>query len=332
MWYVGIDLSWRTSMVAMVSEEGEHVRPRRFRNRDPGEMVEFVSSYKPFRAVIEATSSYRWLYDLLSEHGEVVLAHPLRLRAIWSGKAKTDKLDAKVLAELLRGGLIPTSYVPPKHYQALRELTRARAKLVRARTSVKNQLHTILARANIESPFKSLFGPRGLRWMSLLRLDPVTGVVRDEHVERIRYFDRAIAEMDSRIGQTAPEFPQVEALSCLYGFGVYSALLVIAEFGEPRRFKRAGQAAAYCGLTARVKQSGKYERRGRISKEGSSWLRWVLCEAAMKVIRRDEALRRFHQRVRRRSNKFVARVAVARKLAEICWKRLMAWHEAHPAA
>jgi transposase len=113
MWYVGIDLSWRSAAVAAVDEESRRVRPRSFKCGGPEKIVEFLSAHRPFRAVIEATGTYRWLYDLLTPHGEVMLAHPLRLKAIWSGRAKTDEIDARVLAELLRAGLIPESYVPP---------------------------------------------------------------------------------------------------------------------------------------------------------------------------------------------------------------------------
>jgi len=130
MWNVGVDLSWRTSMVAMMSDEGVRVKPRRYGNRESEKILAFAASPGPFRAVIEATGSYRWLYELLSPHGEVILAHPKRLAAIWSARAKTDKIDAMTLAELLRADMIPTAYVPPREYQELRDLTRERAKLV----------------------------------------------------------------------------------------------------------------------------------------------------------------------------------------------------------
>jgi transposase len=89
---------------------------------------------------------------------------------------------------------------------------------------------------------------------------------------------------------------------------------------------------AYTGLTSRVWQSGSREHRGPISREGSSWLRWILVEAAMKVVRRDEALNRFYTRIRKRAGWLRARVAVARKLGETCWKRLRDWHARRNAA
>ena len=331
MWHVGIDLHRGTAVIAMVSDDGQTVRPRRFKCSDTGGIIKHVSSRGAFRAVIEASASYRWLYDLLSEHGEVVLAHPLRLRAIWSGRAKTDELDATELAKLLRADLIPTSYVPPPEYQALRDLTRARSRLVNERTDAVCQLRALLARANIEAPYKRLFGPRGRRWLSLVELDAASSAVRDELVSRLEHFEGAIYRMDEELAVVAERFPQAAALTAIHGIGLYSALLVVAELGEPGRFGRASQVGAYAGLTSRVRQSGQTEHRGAISKEGSRWLRWILTEAAMKVIRKDEALRRFYDRIRKRSGWRRARVAVARKLAEICWKRLMEWHREEAA-
>jgi transposase len=256
--------------------------------------------------------------------GEVVLAHPYRLRAIWSAKAKTDKLDAKVLANLLRAGLMPKAYVPPPSYQILRDLMRARARLVQERTKVRNELRGMLACANIEVPFVCPFGPQGLKWLAALSLNPVVAIIRDEHIERLKHFERLLTKFDKRLQMIAYNYPQTQALADIPGFALYTALIVIDEFGEPCRFMRAGQAAAYAGLTPHVYQSGQYDFHGAISKQGSPWLRWILVEATYKVTRGDEPLCRFYQRLRHRQGRQAARVAVARKLAEICWKRLVA--------
>src|SRR5690606_5064824 len=113
--------------------------------------------------------------------------------------------------------------------------------------------------------------------------------------------------------------------------GLFTALLIIGEFGEVSRFRRAKQAAAYTGLTTRVFQSGEHTRTGHISRQGSSFLRWILVEAAMKLVRADRRLATFYERIRRRSGVKIARVAAARKLAEIWWKRLLRWERMHPA-
>ena len=140
---------------------------------------------------------------------------------------------------------------------------------------------------------------------------------------------RQLAVVDRRLAEIAQGFPQVEVLQEIHGIGLYSALLIVAELGEVERFRRAKQVGAYAGLTSRVHQSGNHCFRGPISRQGSPWLRWILVEAAMKAIHKDVALKNFYTRVRKRSSAKIARVAVARKLAEICWKRLCRWQREH---
>ena len=332
MYYIGIDLHKQDLVMAVENETGPTGRPRRIACRDVEAIRSAVERWRPFRAVVEASASYRWLYDLLSPSGEVVLAHPLRLRAITTGRAKTDKLDAAMLARLLRANLIPQAYVPPARYQTLRDLTRGRARLSYGATLAKSQVHALLAGANVHPPFKSPFGKRGRRWLAGLDLGLARNVSRDELLRRLEHYGREIAVLDSHLEKMAAEFPESAALESLYGIGRYSALLIVAELGEAERFKNARQVGAYAGLTARVHQSGKTEHRGGISKQGSRWLRWILVQAAMKIVRQDERLANFYTRIRKRAGRNVARVAVARKLAGICWVRLRAWQRAHVAA
>ena len=190
---------------------------------------------------------------------------------------------------------------------------------MRERVHARNSLKHLLAAHNVQSPWKTPFGVRGLEWLGELEPPAVSALTRDELVDRARYFDSAISRVDAELSRVAEDFPETEAIIGIHGIGLYSALLIIAELGEPERFTNPKQVGAYTGLTSTVWQSGSREVRGSISHQGSPWLRWILVEAAMKVVRRDEALKRFYLRVKRRSGFKRARVAVARTLAEICW-------------
>ncbi len=329
MYYIGIDLHKQDLVMAVEDGRGPVGHPRRFDCRDVERIRSAARQWKPFRAVVEASASYRWLYDLLSPEGEVILAHPLRLRAITAARAKTDRLDARLLAQLLRADLVPASYVPPASYQGLRDLTRARARLSQAATKAKSQVRALLARANVHPPMKAVFGKRGRQWLSALDLGLSSNVQRDELLRRLAHYDREIALVDEHLSLLAGQFPESAALEALHGIGLYSALLIVGEIGEPERFRTDRQVGAYAGLTARVNQSGSRSHHGGISKQGSRWLRWILVQAGMKLVRRDERLKAFYQRVRKRRGRNAARVAVARKLAGICWVRLRGWHRAH---
>ena len=332
MHYAGIDLHKRNLVVGVERGRGKAIPPIRFNCRDTIKIVSFFKRIRPFKAVIEASSTYRWLYELLSPHGQVILAHPLKLRAIVSGRAKTDKLDAVLLAKLLKMKMIPESYVPPKRYQLLRDLTRGRIRIVRDAVCVKQQLHYLLSRSNITTPYKHTLCNKGLKWMSQADFGMCDNLMRDELIRRLEHYQGELKTIDAHLENTAHEFPELEAIQDLFGFGLFTAMVVIGEIGEVERFKDARKVGCYAGLTARVNQSGGHEYYGNISKQGSSWLRWVLVMAAMKIVRKDEKLRNFYNRIRKRSSAKIARVAVARKLACICWVRLKCWHKLHRQA
>jgi len=332
MWHVGIDLHRETIMLAAVNDAGEAMDPIRIRCDDTAEITRVFQVLTPFRAVIEASGTYRWLYDLLHPHGTILLAHPLRLRAMVQRRTKTDKLDAQLLANLLRIDQIPLAYIPPEPYQQLRELTRCRARLGRDLALAKIKLRAVLARANRQSPFKTPFGPRGLAWFGNQDFGPIENLVRDELLARLEHFGKQIAIIDGHVDRMVQTFPQAKALTAIYGIGTYSALLIVAELGEIDRFRNAKQVGAYAGLTSSVHQSGGHCYQGSITRQGSPWLRWILVQAAMKTVRKDEGLKNFYARVRKRSSAKIARVAAARKLAEICWKKLRRWHSEHAAS
>ena len=269
MWHVGIDLHRHTVVVAAINDQGEVRPPIRFACTDSAEVQAYFTQLQPFRAVIEATSTYRWLNKLLTPLGTVLLAHPLRLRAMVQRRTKTDKLDAQLLAQLLRINQIPLAYVPSDEYQMLREVTRHRARLSHGQTQVKQGLRCLLARHNLLAPYKYPFGPRGLYWFSRQDFGLVDNPVRDELLARLAHYSRELAAIDTRLEEMRTKFPQVASLLELYGVGLHSALVIISEFGDVRRFRRAKQAAAYTGLTARIDKSGSHCYSGHITKQGS---------------------------------------------------------------
>lgn len=332
MWYVGIDLHRLSLTIAAVNDEGEVRPPVRFLCSEVEQIRKAFADLRPFRAVVEATGTYRWLYRELKPLGMVVLAHPAQLRAIVQRRSKTDRLDSQLLAQLLRINQIPLAYIPEEPYQLLRDVTRHRVRLGRGLATVKTSLRALLARHNITAIYKCPFGPRGRYWFTKLDFGPADNAVRDELLQRFGHYEQQIAAADQRMEALKPQYPQVEALTCLHGIGLYSALLIIGELGDVERFRHAKQVGAYAGLTAKVSQSGEQCRHGHITRQGSSWLRWILLEAAMKLARKDVALANFCARIRKRAGVKIARVAAARKLAEISWKRLRRWQREHPVS
>ena len=201
MWYLGLDVHRRTVTLAGITSEGKVLASRSYPSVDPTALFEAVNRHRPYHAVIEACGSYYWIYEPLRQGGEVTLAHPFKLRALWSARAKTDKLDAMRLAQLLRADLIPASYVPPPAYQQLRDLVRSRIRLVQERAALYNHLHSILSRFNYHPPGKQSFSKEGLAWLRRLDLPEPFDLVRQEYLDRLAHFDRAIETLEAHLYQ-----------------------------------------------------------------------------------------------------------------------------------
>ena len=293
MWHVGVDLHRESLTVAAVDDKGEVRAPVRIACADTEAITVLFKKLRPFRVVIEATGTYRWLYKLLAPLGTVLLAHPQRLHAMVQRRSKTDRLDSQLLAQLLRLNQIPLSYIPSEEFQFLRDFMRYRTRLSRQLTQAKIQMRELLAKANMNAPFACPFGPRGLYWFSRQEFGPLGNQVRDHILERMEWTGRQLATVDEQMKAHQKTYPQAEALLELPGIGLFTALMVVGEFGDVRRFRCAKQAAAYAGLTARVFQSGETCRTGHISKLGSPYLRWVLVESAMKFVAKDNKVAAF---------------------------------------
>lgn len=122
----------------------------------------FAAQPTDARLVVEATGHGMWLYELLEDRSpDLVLAHPLKTKAIASARIKTDKLDSTVLAQLLRAALIPTAYIPPRAVRDTRELLRYRAALVSQRTVLKNRIAAIVRKTGVKLPTKTTDHRRG---------------------------------------------------------------------------------------------------------------------------------------------------------------------------
>ena len=220
MHYVGVDLHKRSVVMSAEDEHGVRKDSGRFDSQDRSGIVRFFDNLKPFRCVIEVSSSYRWFHELISPLGGVILAHPLRLRAIVSGRAKTDKLDAALLARLLRAGLIPQAYILPREYQELRDLARARARLSQQASSAACELHSLLTRRNIRMPFANVFSKAAQRWLAELELGVVDGYLRDELTARVRHYRGEMTKLDVLLEEMKGGFPEHEALTALHGIGL----------------------------------------------------------------------------------------------------------------
>lgn len=277
------------------------------------------------RAAVAMEATYHWyhLYDLLEELAqEVHLAHPLKVRAIADARIKTDKIDATVLAHLMRTNLLPEAYIPPRPVRERRELFRYRASLVGLRRQVKNKVHALLAKNGVACPFQDIFGRGGTTRLGQVVLPEVYRQALDGYLALAAVLRAQIAQASQEIQRVVAEDPQAQLLTTVPGIGYYTALLVLSEVGDVSRFPDARHLVSYAGLVPSVHASGDKVRYGRITKAGSRWLRWALVEAAHVAVRRPGALRNRFLRTSRRKGQKVALVAVARFMLKTVYQML----------
>jgi transposase len=271
---------------------------------------------------LEATGNSDAIAVLLTGRvARVVVSNPAKTRAIAEAKVKTDKVDARILAQLLAVDFLPPVWLPDERTRMLRRQVARRQHLVRQRTRLKNQIHSILNRNLVPTPPTSdLFGTTGRHWLSRQTLPAderscVQALLRqlDFHGEELALVDRELA------GEALPD-PAVRRLMTIPGVDAITAVAVIAAVGDFSRFSSASKLVSYFGLNPKVRQSGDAAPvHGRIAKAGRAQVRGVLVEAAWAASRAPGPLRAFHQRIKARRGFQIAVVATARKLAVLAW-------------
>ena len=250
-------------------------------------------------ATIEMMSGAAWVAETLEAAGwQVKVADSRRARALAPLAAKTDKIDARVLAELVRRDLVPAVWVPPVADRALLEQLLRRMHLVRLRTSCKNRVFGILTQWDVRISISRLRKADGL---VLLERHGVPEVWRQsvrEALQAIDYLDERVAELDAVLRPLAREDERARLLATIPGVGPLLALTIACTVGDVSRFGSASQLVGYSGLVPRVYQSGESSRTGRLSKAGSPLLRWAAVEAAQHAWRPQNPCHRLY--VRRR--------------------------------
>jgi transposase len=328
--YVGIDVHRKRSQVAVVDQSGEVLTNRNVPNGvEP--ILQVIGGLPPGTpAAFEAAYGTSWLVELLEGYGFAPhLVHSLRCKAIASARLKNDKVDAATLAQLLRADLLPEAWIAPPPVRQLRALLRHRVALVRLRTLLRNRIHAIVADFGHDRPACAYWSGPGRAWLASLDLPAVSRELVEDDLGLIGALQDRIDRLDQEVRQRARSDPRVKVLTQLPGIGPFTALVILAEIGEVSRFGSARKLASWAGLTPTVRGSDRVAHYGHISKEGSVWLRWVLCEAAQ-TAKRSPQFAASYQAIAARRGKKIATTAVARKLLTRAWHLLT--DAEHPAA
>jgi transposase len=334
MEYVGIDWATRRAAWCALDARGE-ILGEGVVSADLDGVLRLVGAVgREVTAAIEMMSGAAWVAETLEAAGwQVQVADSRRARALAPLAAKTDKIDARALAELARRDLVPAVWVPPFRDRALLEQLLRRMHLVRLRTSGKNRIFGILTQWGVRVPLNRLRKADGL---ALLERRGVPEVWREsvgEALQTIDYLDERVAHLDAVLRPLAREDDRARLLATIPGVGPLLALTIASTVGDISRFRTASQLVGYSGLVPRIYQSGESSRTGRLSKAGSPLLRWAAVEAAQHAWRPQNPWHRLYVDVRRRhGHGNAAKAAVARKVLIACWHVLARNEPFKPAA
>ena len=314
---VGMDLHRRRSVLVRMTETGQQLETVRISN-DPEYLRQVMARAGEHPdVVLEAAYGWYWAADTLAELGaHVHLAHPLGVKMFSYRRVKNDQRDAADLADLLRMGRLPEAWIAPPACRELRGWVRHRAKLVGLRSSLKCQVHAVLAGAGVQVAMSDLFGPGGQDLLARVAL-PVESRARvDSALRVISGLDFEVELFGKLLVNRLRGDRGYLAIQAIPGLGPVLAAVFVAEIGDIARFSRPAQLASWAGLTPKHHESDTTVHRGPITKQGSRLVRWAAVEAVQRVPAHTR-LGQVRDRVAARRGRNIGVVAAARELTEL---------------
>jgi transposase len=323
MEHVGMDLGKRESQIAIITEAGELIEKRMRTERE--RLRQFFSDRPKAWILMEASTISEWIARLLEELGhEVVVADPnyAPMYAQRSRRVKTDKRDARALAEACRLGAYRPAHRTSEEQRHVRALLAVREKLVRTRAGLVTLVQALLSREGfrVSTGTSKCFAGR----VKDLELPEHLAVEVAPLLSMLEPLNEQILALDGRLGEIARKDARVRRVMTMPQIGPVTAVSFVATLDDVGRFRGAHQVEAYLGLVPREWSSSEVQRRGRVTKAGNARMRWLLVEAAWRVATHKrtpetEALRAWADRILRRRGRRVAMVALARKMSGILY-------------
>jgi transposase len=325
--FIGCDAHKKFSVFVAVNEKGHAGEALRV-THDRQLYREFLAQLpQGSNIALEASGSYSWLVDEMERSGHhPKLCHPLEAKRRMALTKKTDKLDARGLAILLRNGTLPEVWIPPSEVRDQRELLRLRIFLVRLRTRVKNRIHGTLSRHNVQVSGSDLFGVEGRLQLGgrLPELPMHSREAVEQELATLDFLETQIESAEKRLEAIMKVSVEADLLKTLPCVGKILSMVLMLEIGRVDRFPTAAHLASYAGLVPRVHSSGGHTKMGEVCGNVNRNLKWAFVETGNLVVVNQRWLAgshvvRLYQRIKRNKNHQKAVVAVGRHLAEAAW-------------
>jgi len=322
--YIGMDIHKNFIQACAMDSKGNVLKEQRMGTEETKEFIKLFKSYA-IKAAIESTCNWYYVYDTLELLGvDTVLVNVRRTRVIAESKIKTDKLDAKTIAHCLRTGFIATSWIPPRKTRELRNIVRHRLSLRKEIARFKNKLHSIVLRNGIKHEYSDLFGRKGMEFLRNLELKGSDKYKLQSYLRILESLMEEKQRADNKISQLCKMDENAMLLTSIKGISYYSAMVIVSEIGNVKRFPNPKKLCSYAGLVPRTIQSGNHVYHGRIIKECNQNLKWILiqCTHVHMMCCMDSPVTKLYYRVMRKKGKSKAIVAASRKMLTIIWHML----------
>ncbi|MBK6646624.1 MAG: IS110 family transposase [Anaerolineales bacterium] len=324
--YVGLDIHKHYCVIAAVDKEGQVVlHAVRVEHQDLEAWAK-KNLQDSDHVVIESTTNAWHVYDLIAPLVErMVVANSFKVKQIANARVKTDVRDTLILARLLAANLVPTVWVPPQQVRELRQLLAQRREMVETHTQVVNRMHSVAHRHHLKHERGKRFNEKNTGWQQDKRLSGMEQFQLKLEMENRAYLEKQIERIGKEVAKLSHQKPWAESMTYLMqlpGFGVITAMTVLAAIGEIERFETAQQLASYSGLVPGLEQSGTKKRGKGITKEGRKELRWALVEVAQRAVKSDPYWKKRFETMQKRMHRNQAIVAIARQILEVVWNVL----------
>ena len=328
--FAGLD-GHKASVFACVKDEfsGKVLREQNYPTHAIG-MEKLYQTVRNAKCVIEASTACYLIYDYLKDRGvDIIVAHPKRVKAISSAKLKTDKVDARILADLRRANLVPEAHIPSKDVRDKRDVVRQHISLTQQHTRLVNQTKAALSRYGLKLP-KNIFTKKALKIADATQMPESLRLKLSHARQQHELLKKELNETDSRIKKLAEESRDAVLLSSIRGVGSFLSLGIVLQIDGVKRFPTPEHLISYAGLCPCVKQSGDSYWAGKISHDACSTLSWMFIQAAWSVVFFQPYFKEMYSKLCKKKKPQKAIVIVAKRLARAIYFMLRDQTTFHP--
>lgn len=317
---IGVDLHSNSLTACYLTAAGEET----LATWGLSDLTKFLSSLTATdRLAVEATGNTRWFVgQVQAQVTEVVVVNPSQFEVIRRSVRKTDKEDARRLAQFLQKDFLPTARLKSELAAEITSLAETRDKLVKLRTTLVNKLHALHRSRGVVSRKSEFLSERGLQRVLEREWSLTTRVEVEVIVRQVRTLREPIKRLEQQLTESGAQLAGYAGLVSIKGIGAKAAAILLSLIGDVADFASEGKLASYFGIVPRVANSNETVQHGRITKRGSKLGRTTLVQCTLVAIRYSPYLRQFYEKLKAKKGAGKAIIATARKLLGIIYRTL----------